>query len=380
MNISGGLEPYVWTWTKTQGGTGSGSGTTISNLVPGTYTVHVISSNGAGCDASFTTTIPENPQISLNATPTDILCYGSATGSINVSLSGGTPPYTYSWSNGASTQNLSQVVAGSYTLNVTDSKGCTATKTLTINEPTTLVATPSVTNVTSNGLLNGAISLVVSGGVSPYTYLWSDGGTIKDRTGLAAGTYSVTVTDANGCSRTVTGITVTEPAALTLSAVAAPILCYGAGTSTITATGGGGVGSLKYSLNGGTYQSSSVFSNVAVSNTPYTVTVMDGLGVTKSASVTVSQPTPIVLSFNNTSESCPSALNGAITLTATGGTGPYTYDWADVSGTNNSKDRTGLSAGSYTVTVTDANGCTATSSVKITDALPNPVTPGTITK
>ena len=162
--------------------------------------------------------------------------------------------------------------------------------------------------------------------------------------------------------------------------MASAILCYGGGNSTITATGGGGVGSLQYSLNGGTYQSSNIFSNVAVSSTPNTVTVKDGLGITKSTAVTVSQPAPIVLSFNKTNESCPSALNGAVTLTATGGTGSYTYDWADVSGANNSKDRTGLAAGTYTVTVTDSNGCTATSSVIIADISPNPVIPGTITK
>jgi SprB repeat len=380
MSINGGATPYVWTWTKSGGGSGNGSGTTISNLVPGAYSVHVISANGAGCDASFTTTIIENSQISLSSLPTNILCYGSATGAINASLSGGTPPYTYSWSNGASTQNLSQVVAGSYTLTVTDSKGCTASTSSTITQPTSIVATPSVTNVTSNGLINGAVSLTVSGGVSTYTYLWNDGGTTKDRTGLAAGTYSVIVTDANGCLRTVSGITVTQPAALTLSAVASAILCYGGGNSTITATGGGGVGSLQYSLNGGTYQSSNIFSNVAVSSTPNTVTVKDGLGITKSTAVTVSQPAPIVLSFNKTNESCPSALNGAVTLTTTGGTGSYTYDWADVSGANNSKDRTGLAAGTYTVTVTDSNGCTATSSVIIADISPNPVIPGTITK
>ena len=380
MNITGGAGPYVWTWTKTGGGTGSGSGTTISNLVPGTYTVHVISSNGLGCDATFTTTITENPQISLSSTPSNILCYGSATGSVNAILSGGTPPYIYSWSNGASTQNLSQVIAGTYTLTVTDSKGCTATTSSTITQPTTIVATPTVTNVSSYGLLDGSVSLAVSGGVSPYSYLWSDGATTKDRSGLAAGTYSVVVTDANGCLRTVNGITITQPAALTLTAGASAILCYGVGNSTITASGGGGVGSLQYSLNGGTYQSSNIFSNVVVSSTPYTITVKDGLGMTKSTSVTVSQPSPIVLSFAKTNESCPGGLNGAVTLTASGGTGTYTYDWADVSGTNNSKDRTGLAAGTYSVTVTDTNACTATSSVIIADISTNPVTPGTISK
>jgi hypothetical protein len=380
MNITGGAEPYIWSWTKTGGGNGSGSGTTISNLVPGTYTVHIVSSNGAGCDASFTTTITENPQMNLSSTATNILCNGAASGSIITTITGGMPPYNYSWSNSATTQNLSQLTPGTYNLTVTDSKGCTATTSATITQPTAITATPTITNVTSNGLLDGAITLSVSGGVTTYTYLWNDGVTTKDRTGLKAGTYSVTITDSNGCSKTVTGITVTQPAALSLTASASAILCYGGGNSTITATGGGGVAPLQYSLNGGTYQSGNTFSNVSPSTTSYTVTVKDALGVTKSTSVTVSQPSPLVLSLSKTNESCPSALNGAISLTVSGGTGSYNYDWADVSGTNNSKDRSGLQAGTYSVTVTDANGCTATSSVIIADISPNPVAPGTISK
>jgi len=397
-NSTNGIVPtgttYSWSAPVVTGGvTGGASGSGASSISgtltnptsttqTATYTVTPVKGSCTG--ATFTVTISVNPPILLTATPSDALCYGVSTGSVALSVSGGTPTYTYAWSASggytATTQNISSLAPKSYSVTVTDSKGCTATTSALVSQPSTGIGiTPTITNVACNGGNTGAISIALTGGTSPYTYLWTGGSSSQNRTGLIAGSYAVTVTDASNCSFVSNIYTVTEPTAISASAAASAILCNG-GSSTITVTASGGTGTLQYSLNGGSYQAGNTFSSIVASATPYSITVKDANNCTATTSVTVTQPTGLSLSTALTNASCPGVSDGAINLTVSGGTAAYTYDWADVSGTSNSEDRTLLAAGSYSVTVTDANSCTSTSSVTIANTNPNPVVPGTITK
>jgi hypothetical protein len=191
VNPIGGTAPYSYAWSPNGATTQS-----VNNLPAGTYSVTVSDSNG--CTSTYTITITEAPALSLNTTQVNVLCNGGNTGSIDLTISGGSPSYTTLWSNGSTNQDLNNLTAETYTVTVTDATSCESSATVTISQPLALTLSTTSTNSTS-GMMNGTAGTVASGGVPPYTYLWSQGGTSAALSGLGAGVYSVTVTDANGC-------------------------------------------------------------------------------------------------------------------------------------------------------------------------------------
>jgi SprB repeat len=384
MTMSGAPAPYTYTWTRTEGGTGSGTGTVISGLGAGTYNVTVTAANG--CTTTFSRTLTNSTPIIVTATPTSVLCNGSATGTISTTVSGGAPGYTYSWPGGVTTANRSGLTGGTYTVTVTDTRGCTGTASATVAQPTLITATPTITPVNCFGEASGTINLAVSGGTSPYTYLWNDGVVTQNRTGLVAGTYSVVVTDANGCTRSVSSISVTQPAAaLTLTSTVTNITCNGNNNGTATVTPSGGTTPYTYNWNGTpTGDGTATITGLATGN--YSVTVTDARGCTAVRTVNITQPNPLTLTAAFVNPSCPPGVatlgnNGSITLTVGGGTTPYSYFWTASgggiipSGQATSQNLTLLVAGTYTVVVTDANGCTRTTSVTLTNLFPVPTAP-----
>jgi hypothetical protein len=384
MSVTGG-SGITYSWTRSGGGSGSGAGTTISGLSAGTYNVTVTASNG--CTTSFSRTLTASPLINLTATPTPVACFGTNTGDINLSVSGGTPGFTYAWSDGPTTQNRSSLPAGSYTVTVTDANTCTATTSATVTQPNAaLAATPSVTNVPCFGEAAGAINLAMSGGTPAYTYLWNDGATTQNRTSLNAGTYAVTVTDANNCTLPVTNITVTQPAsALSLSSTQTNATC-GANAGSITVTATGGTGAYTYDWSG-TPTGDGTPTISGLGGGTYAVTVTDVNGCTEVLSATIIQGSTLVLSITPMNPTCPPGADppvnsdGSIDLTVTGGTPIYTYAWTTVGGTGltpTTQDQSGLTSGTYNVTVTDNDGCTASTSATLTNENQLPVTPGTI--
>ena len=385
MTITGGTAPYSYSWTRTGGGSGTGTGTTISGLGAGTYSVTVTSANG--CAGVFSSTLNAAPQLVVTATPTSPQCNGGTGGSISVSVTGGSPGYSYNWGSGVTTQNRSNLAPGTYTVTVTDSRSCTATGTATIAQPAAISITPSISNVNCFGQSTGAINLSISGGASPYTYLWSDGAITQNRSGLAAGTYSVTLTDANNCTQTATNLQVTQPAsAMSLTATQTNVSCFGSSNGSTTVTASGGTAPYTYDWNG-TPAGDGTATISGLSAGTYTVTVTDNKGCTATLSVTITQPAALTLSTSVTNPTCPPTAgppvnsNGAINLSVSGGTGPFTYAWTTVGGSGlnpTSEDQTGLTAGTYSVTVTDSKGCTASTSVTLTYLNPLPVQPGTI--
>ena len=199
----GGNAPYTYLWNN------GATAATISNLSAGTYTVTVTDSTGNTITESFTITEP----VALVPTivKTDITCNFASNGTATVSVTGGTAPYTYFWSNGMTSANATNLNVGTYSVQITDANGCKTTATVSITQPTALVAIPSSTNITCYGQVDGAASVTVSGGTAPYTYSWSNGQTGNSLTSLGKGTYAVTITDANNCTVT-QSFTITEPA------------------------------------------------------------------------------------------------------------------------------------------------------------------------
>lgn len=274
--------PYTYSWSNGQ------TTQTATGLNPGTYTVTVTDGNGCTVTATVTITGP-TAAISATLTPTATTC-GNANGSIASSVTGGTAGYTYSWNpSGSTAANPSGLASGSYTVTVTDANGCTATFVTTVAASTGLTATASSTNVSCNGGADGSATVTASG-TSPFTYSWSpSGGTNANATGLVAGTYTCTITDANGCSVTQT-VTITQPPAIGAGASATLTVIPQGGSSQLMATGG-----VSYSWSPATGLSCTTCQNPVASpqtTTTYCVIVTDASGCTGSACVTVAVDIP----------------------------------------------------------------------------------------
>jgi hypothetical protein len=306
----------------------------------------------------FASPSPSHRSVLTTTVVTNVNCFGENNGAIDLSVSGGVSPYTYVWTTGALTQDVTGLLAGTYTVTVTDANGCTKTTSATVTEPPVLALSATVTNVLCNGNNTGAIDLTVTGGSPAYTYVWSNGANVQDPSNLSAGTYTVTVTDTHGCSKTISA-TVTQPPALSLSTTVTNILCNGSSTGAIDLTVSGGVMPYAYLwTNGATTQD---ISNLVAGT--YTVTVTDANGCTKTTSVTITQPTALSLSSSIVNPSNCFVADGSIDLSVSGGTSGYTYDWSNdgpETPDNDTQDLLNMVEGTYTVTVTDANGCTAT--------------------
>lgn len=397
-----GIPGYTWTWTRAGGGSGSGTGLSITGLSTGVYTVTLTDRNGSGCSYTFTVTVNVSPQITISESVVHVSCPGGSDGAINLNIGGGTPPFSFVWTDGPTTQNRSGLSAGSYTVIVTDNNGCTAQKTILVGQPAPLVITPSVTHVSCKGFNNGMITLVVSGGVPPYTFQWNDGNTNRDRTGLVAGSYSVTVTDSKSCRQTLSGIIVNEPAQSLLVTLASKqdILCSDQLNGSISINVSGGTPNpvsplytFAWTGPGGFTASTQNISGLAAGN--YMVTVTDANGCIERLQVTIFQSPPISLSFTKKDPTCPPEEafippvpplnhNGEITLTVSGGTPGYSFLWTASNGgvippgQQANQSLTGLVAGTYSVVVKDANNCEATTTVTLIYLNPNPVQPSSI--
>jgi len=274
---------------------------------------------------------------------------------------GGIPPYTYNWSNGGSGPTIINLAAGTYTVTVTDNSAATATASITITQPPLLVLSPpNITNVSCNGGNNGSIQANATGGVPPYFFNWSNGSSGATISNLTAGSYTVTVTDDNNCNKTET-YQVTQPALIVINLV----------NLTHESCSGANDGAITISVTGGVNPIFAVWSNGFIGTTitglspdTYSVTVTDNNDCTKTASYTVNAGGTVVVTLNQIQHvTCAGGSNGSISVTATGGVGPYTYNWSNGA---TGPIITGLTAGSYLVTATDSHGCSVVEGYTIT--------------
>jgi hypothetical protein len=350
ITVSGGTAPYTFLWS---------SGQTTQNLVnvaPGTYSVVV--TDAKGCSVTRANIVVAQPagSVSVNlASLQNVSCFNQANGAIAITVSGGTAPFTFVWSSGQTTQNISGLTAEVFSVTATDANGCKSSLTsFTVSQPAAaLSVSPTVTNVACFGDLTGSVALAVSGGTPPYSFLWSTGALTQNLVNVPSGSYNVTVTDAKGCVQSVNNIAVGQPTlALNAVATSTPTSCTAGsstGTASVTATGG----TLPYS-----YLWNTGATSVTITNLPagfYNNTVTDAKGCVFRSSTAVSQASSIVISGGVTQNvNCFGGSNGAISISVSGGVTPYTYVWNPPQPPG-ATVLTGLSAGFYTVTVTDAN-------------------------
>jgi gliding motility-associated-like protein len=362
--ITGGTAPFTYSWTPT-----GGSNSIANGLTAATYTCTVTDNNGCTGTASINLTQPAV----LNVTTGIVAASCAGGGGTAIAFpTGGTLQYTYNWlPNGGTNSLASNLTVGTYTVNVTDSNGCTASATATINPvPIESVSIAGITNITCNGLSDGSINTNTVGGTTPYTYAWTPvGGTNASASGLSIGTYTITVTDANGCISTASA-TITQPNVLAATALGAQTICIGQ-TATLTANPTGGTPNFTYSWapTGGTNNVANVSPAVT---TTYTVTVNDANNcgpVTATVTVTVNPALSVTVGPNEAA--CPGD-SASIFATAAGGDGVFTYTWSPGGVTGQTVKVAPLITTEYTVTVTDNCGTPAvTDTIKVTiDPLP----------
>jgi len=356
VTASGATPGYSYLWSN--GDTTS----SIDFLLPGIYTVLVTDANGCSFGLDTAEILAgENPVIIT--TSEDISCFGADDGIITPSATGGTTPYLFSndggnnyFTSGNSFNNLDE---GFYFVTVVDSFGCLDTDSIFIQEPDLLELTINIDNISCNGLNDGQLTAVISGGRSPYTYLWNDPSsqTSASATGLFAGNYVVTITDSSGCTIT-ENASVTEPDLLEITSISSDsALCFGEsnGNVYLTISGGTPTYNFNWSFGGVT----------ANSNAPaglHDITVTDANNCAVDSLILVGQPSQILTSFSRDSVSCMGLADGWASVSAVGGTGNFSYLWSNGSDSSSAYN---LSAGYQSVSITDENMCVILDSVEI---------------
>ena len=362
VSATGGTTGYTYLWNDPAPAQTTATATTLTN---GTWSVTVSDANL--CTSVSTVTITEPPALTASIVGTNVLCNGGTTGSADLTVGGGSPGYTYNWSNTLATQDLSGLTSGTYNVTVTDNLGCSITSSVVISQPTAVtVAITSNIGTTGFGLCDGSATAAGSSGTPGYTYLWNDPApaqTTPTASALCAGTYTVTVTDLNGCTATTT-VTIVEPNALTVTITSTVnVLCNGVCSGTATSSVSGGVGPYTYLWPSG----QTTVTGTSLCAGSYVVTVSDNNGITGTATAVITQPSVVTSSIGSqTNVSCNGGSNGTATVAAGGGTAPYTYLWNDPAPAQTTSTATTLTNGSWSVTVSDVNLCTSVSTVTMT--------------
>ncbi len=361
--VTGGLIPYQYLWSN-------GQTTALATGLPSA--IHTVTiTDGNGCTLIDQIAISEPNPITTVTSITDANCYGYNDGSAQITVVGGTPNYTFLWSDGQTTQNAANLAAGNHTLSITDASNCVDTVLVVINQPDSIsIAVQVQDSISCAGGADGTALATPSGGAGfGYQYAWSNGQTLATATGLTATTYTVTVTDVTGCMNTAT-ITLQNPNSVIASASIVSnynnqdVSCFGAadGAALVIATGG----NAPYTYAWADGQTTATATGLAAGN--HLVNVTDANGCSDTSLVTLQQPTTVNLVINTLQQAtCNGGNDGSAVAVANGGTAPYTYAWADG---NTNATNSNLTAGSHSVTTTDANGCSATRSITITAPFP----------
>lgn len=348
---------HVWTLPDNST-SNTGADAFLSVNQPGQYSVLVTNSVN-GCTSTATATVTQFAPVTANIDGVqNVTCFGLANGGLVASGSGGNGSYEFDWSAGGVTSAISGLAAGSYTLTVTDSDGCSGTVAATITQPTQLTTNASATPQTSNGAADGTATVNPAGGSPNYSIEWSNDETTATITGLLPGSYTVTVTDANLCTAVQTVNVNAYNCAIQTEYNVTSVSCFGAndGSAEIFMSGG----QEPYDFNWSNGDSTATATGLTPGQ--YTVTILDAANCPTEISFTVFEPTQLNANASATGTSGPNTNDGTATANPTGGFTPYSYIWSNDETT---QSISGLSAGEYTVTVSDPNGCSAVQTVTV---------------
>ncbi len=393
LTIAGGVALYNYYWTGPAGFVDS-INEDLSGLSAGTYNVMVTDQNGCVTSNSFQLVAPAPLQIVSISSPTyisghHVSCFDAGDGSIDLQVVGGSGSYTYLWNGPQGISSLIQdpqnLHAGFYQVTVVDDNGCTASAAIQLTEPQQLTAVTQPllyngsVNVSCYGANDGQVTLTPTGGTPPYTYSWTGPNgftsTNKDLANVMGGTYTCLITDDLGCQFQET-INLEEPDSLKLSdAVITDLICFGDGDGSIVSNVSGGIVDYTYNWTGpnGFTSTSSNINNL--NGGMYTLTVTDFNGCVKTMTYEVFEPAELIVDLysplqpsNNFNYhiSYHGGNDGSIDATSIGGTGTHSYSWSGPGFTSTSQNVTGLTAGVYTVTVTDQNSCQTVRTIELT--------------
>ncbi len=364
VSATGSFGGYSYIWSN------GAISSTVSSLCTSTYTVIV--TDLLGCTAQDTIQVLEPTPIALTVTTTNSNC-NLPDGSATVVASGGVGGYSYLWTDGQTTATATNLIPGTYCVIVTDLNGCFDSICVTVISPPGVTATISNTPVTCNGFCDGTASITTSLGVAPYTYLWNNGQTNLTATGLCSGSYTCTVTDANGCFFNAS-TTITQPTIIIIDVIPPSTICIGQSvTLNASANGGHPLGGYTFDWTSPAFNGPS-YSVSPTTTTTYTVIATDSAGCVsltpQTVTITVNAPLAVIASPNVSI--CPGG-NTTLTSIASGGDGSYTFNWMPGAGSASSFNVSPASTTSYTITVTD--GCTTlpASAIITVTILPLPV-------
>ena len=342
------LASYIWSTGQTTD--------SIDNLNAGNYFVTITNANG--CIISDSVSISEPNIIGVSYTFNDVTTCQGNDGYVDITITGGTAPYSYLWSNSDTSQDISNLTSGTYLLDIIDSNGCTDSVSITINEPPSVMLNYSFINPTCIGYNDGSIDLSIVSGTAPYIFTWSNSEITEDITNLLQGTYSVAVIDTNGCSGG-TSITLSDPIPPNINFTTNNISCFGGSNGSIDLTINGGTGPFNFLWN--TSDTTEDISNLSMGTYIYNIT--DSQSCIFSDTVSITEPNPINVNTITTNISCANGNDGTAILNISGGISPYTQNWGLSNPVN-------LNAGNHTFIVTDDNGCNYTDSIIITEPSP----------
>ena len=380
VNASGATAPYQY---SIDGGITWQNSNTFNTLTAGTYTIDIKDNNNCSDNVNITITEPTILVVS-QGTITNVSCFGGNDGSLSVNASGATAPYQYSIDGGITWQNsntFNTLTAGTYTIDIKDNNNCSDNINITITEPNQVNISTSFTEPSCHGGSNGSISLNVSGATAPYQYSIDGGNTWQTSNtfnGLAAGTYTIQIEDANGCNYSASE-TITQPTQINITTSFNEPSCFGFSDGAISLNVSGATAPYQYSIDGGnTWQTSNTF-NALVAGT-YTIQIEDDNGCSYNASETITQPTVLVVSQGNvTNVSCFGGNDGSLSVNASGATAPYQYSIDGGITWQTSNTFNTLTAGTYTIDIKDNNNCSDNVNITITEPTILVVSQGTIT-
>ncbi|MFT7612127.1 MAG: gliding motility-associated-like protein, partial [Parvicellaceae bacterium] len=349
--VLGGTGPYSYSWSPIPG-----SNDTITGLQTGTYYVLVTDTNG--CAITDSIQINDPTLLTMTTATFDVLCNGDTSGFASASGSGGTIPYSYSWSNGDLDSLANNLGEGSYVVTITDLNGCSIDSTLTVNRLTFLQVSMSQTDVSCNGSSNGEGIGTPTGGTLPYTYLWTNADADSIANGITAGSYGLTVTDGNGCTVT-DNVTIIEPQSLSVSFTQTDVSCNSGSDGQGSGLVSGGTLPYSYLWSSGSTDSTSLG---LIAGT-YTLTTTDAQGCVLIDSITITEPPVLDQSFTINHVDCFGGNEGYIVSNVTGGTPGFTYLWSNGNGGDSISL---LNSGFYSIIITDAKNCVVNDTIELT--------------